>query len=90
MIAECVSGITVRDVETMEPVFDLLLYGVSMERLCSIPVFNDKVPEAIAREVAKDYGGGIVRRAIARRGMDPDQFFATPFDAYELKRMLTI
>lgn len=74
-----VSGITVRDVNTLEPLFDFLLYGISMSRLCSIVMSNGKpMPE--------EFGGAIVKRALKRRGLNPDNFIATPFDAYRVRR----
>jgi len=68
--------ILVRDIRTMEPIFDLIFYGIARSQLMSIPMHPD---------IAADVGGGLVARALKRRGLDPYNFFFTLFDIRDIE-----
>jgi len=64
-------SVVVLRVETGEPAFDLVFYGIEPWRLTSIAEVHPDSDFYV--------GGALVRAALRRRGLDPDMFVSSPF-----------
>jgi hypothetical protein len=75
--------VTVFSVETAEPVFDVMLYGVSVGDVAVAAVPRERdVRQWIedGREGRRPLcGAEYVRQALRRRGLDPDDFASSVF-----------
>lgn len=76
--------VTVYDVGTMQPAFDVVLYGVTTEDVCVVPMIeNTRQMEQWVWEGRmgrrKLVGAEYVRAALRRRGLDPDDFTSSVF-----------
>lgn len=65
----------------MNPLFNFYLYGVDHSRLCSVYMVNTDKQAKKLEKWADEYpvGGEIIRRALKRRGLHPDNFMITAF-----------
>ena len=77
--------ITVLRADTGRPAFDLVFYGVSARDLTSVAFAPDSAPPDWRPE--EPIEGEIVREALRRRGLDPDDYVSSPFFVREEPRL---
>lgn len=76
--------VTMFDVRTCLPVFDVMLYGVSTKDVCVVVAIENITDAAQwvkdGREGRRELcGSEYVRAALRRRGLDPDDFASSIF-----------
>jgi len=77
------SSIVIRDHEG-RGLFVLDFYDVSMQQLCSIPLFSrDEEYFEYKKDSSGYIGGDIVAHALRKRGIDPHSVMFSVFDCFE-------